>query len=165
MKTDQNNQANTPPETPPESGQAVSGSNPDAQDNPPAQGEMFEPIVFTYTRKQALADGVQMEATPLATEAGFRIPVFLTAGVYEQYVKIPDGVTGQDETGRLWDVIWMLRHAIRKARSDARRLRVELYVRNFDEKPAELVFLAAEIGAVDFDDPRPCITVMMLDED
>jgi hypothetical protein len=138
-------------------------TNPEGQ-NPP-QAEMFDPVIVTYTRKQALADGVQVEATTLAVQAGFQIPVFLTAGVNEQFVKIPAGVTGQDETGRLWDLLWMLRHAVRKARSDARRIRFELYVRNSDEKPAALVFLYAEIGAMDFDDPRPCITVMLPDED
>jgi len=107
-------------------------TNPEGQ-NPP-QAEMFDPVIVTYTRKQALADGVQVEATTLAVQAGFQIPVFLTAGVNEQFVKIPAGVTGQDETGRLWDILWMLRHAVRKARSDARRIRFELYVRNSDAR-------------------------------
>jgi hypothetical protein len=129
------------------------------------QREFFDPVIITYTRKQALADGVQVDASQLAAEAGFKIPVFLTAAVYEQFVKVPEGVTCQDETGRLWDILWMLRYAIRKARSDARRLRVELYVRNSDKKPAGLVFLAAEVGAVDIDDPAAAITVMLPDED
>jgi hypothetical protein len=142
---------------------ASTDSNPKGQ-NPP-QAELFDPIIVTYTRKQALADGVQVEATKLALQAGFTIPVFLTAGVHGQYVKVPEGVTGQDETGRLWDILWMLRYAIRKARSGARRIRFELYVRNSDSNPAALVFLYAEVGGVDFDDFRPCITVMLPDED
>jgi hypothetical protein len=161
MKTDKNSQTSREG-APSQPESAVPNTNPNAKDS---QKEFFEPVIFTYTRKQALADGVQVEATKLATEAGFRIPVFLTASVYEQFVKVPEGVSGQDETGRLWDILWMLRYAISKARSDARRIRVELYVRNSDEKPAQLVLLDAEIGGVDFDDPRPCMTVMMEDED
>ena len=31
---------------------------------------------------------------------------------FDAYVTVPPDVTGQDEVGRLWDIIWMLRFAI-----------------------------------------------------
>src|SRR5512135_1887656 len=122
-------------------------------------------VVYTYTRSQAVADGFQIEVTKVAAEAGIRFPVFITRGVYEQCVAVPPGVTGQDEAGRLWDVVWMLRFAIIRAKPGATRLTVALYVRNSDKQPARLMTLRATAGAVDVDDPAPAITVMLPDED
>ena len=122
-------------------------------------------VVYQYTRSQAIADGFQIEVTKTAQEAGIRFPVFITRGVYEQCVAVPPGVTGQDEAGRLWDVVWMLRFAIIRSQPGTSRLTVALYVRNSDSHPARLVKLIATAGAVDIDDPAPAITVMLPDED
>ena len=78
---------------------------------------------------------------------------------------MPPSVTGQDEAGRLWDVVWMLRFAIIRSRPGTSRLPVALYVRNSDSHPARLTKLIATAGAVDVDDPAPAITVMLPDED
>ena len=59
----------------------------------------------------------------------------------------------------------MLRHAIQQGRAGASRLPVQLYVRNSNDKGPEQVQLVAECGALDLDDPRPAITVMLPDED
>ena len=125
----------------------------------------FGPVIHTYTRKQAVADGFQIEVTKTAQEAGIRFHVFLTRGVYDLCVTVPPGVTGQDEAGRLWDVVWMLRFAIMRSQPGATRLPVALYVRNSDTQPAKLTKLIATAGAVDIDDPAPAITVMLPDED
>jgi hypothetical protein len=125
---------------------------------------VFGPVVYSYTRAQAVADGVQVEVSKVAQEAGIRFPVFLTRTVYDAYVTVPPGVTAQDEAGRLWDIVWMLRFAIRKARPGANSLPFALYVRNDNRKP-RLVKLIATSGPLDKDDPQPAITVMMPDED
>ncbi|MGB7746622.1 MAG: DUF6573 family protein, partial [Verrucomicrobiia bacterium] len=75
----------------------------------------FGEIIYSYTRKQAIADGVQVDISSVANEAGIRFPVFITRTAFDAYVTVPPNVTGQDEAGRLWDVVWMLRFAIRKA--------------------------------------------------
>ena len=124
----------------------------------------FGPVIYAYTRKQAVADGVQVEVTKTAKEAGISFPVFLTRTVFDAYVAVPDGVTGQDEAGRLWDICWMLRFAILRSRSHGDRVPVALYVRN-DNRRAKLVKLIAQCGPLDMDDPQPAITVMMPDED
>lgn len=80
------------------------------------------------------------------------------------YVTVPPNVAGQDEPGRLWDVVWMLRFAIRKAQPGQARLPFALYVRN-DNRAPYLVKLVAICGAVDLDDPTPAITVLTPDED
>jgi hypothetical protein len=123
----------------------------------------FGEVIFAYTRSQAVADGEQVEVSRRAAEAGIRFPVFLTRGVYEQFVTVPEGVEGQDETGRLWDILTMLRFAIRGSRAGVDRLPVALYVRN-DNRCARLVKLIATCGALDLDDPQPAITVMLSDE-
>jgi hypothetical protein len=124
----------------------------------------FGEIIYSYTRSQAVADGVQVEVSKTAQEAGIRFPVFLTRTVYDTYVTVPTGVTGQDESGRLWDVIWMLRYAIQNAGAARTRIPVALYVRNDNIRP-RLVKLIATCGPLDIDDPQPAITVMMVGED
>jgi hypothetical protein len=126
--------------------------------------EPFGPVIYSYTRSQAVADGMQVEVSKVAEEAGIRFPVFLTRAVFDSFVAVPAGVTGQDEAGRLWDVVWMLRFAIRKAQTGQTRLPFALYVRNDNHRP-RLVKLVAMCGPLDIDDPAPAITVMMPDED
>ena len=125
----------------------------------------FGPVVYSYSRAQAIADGVQVEVTKTALEAGIRFPMFLTRTVFDAYVAVPPDVTGQDEAGRLWDVVWMTRFGILRAKPGADRIPVALYVRNADNRPSRLVKLIAQCGPLDMDDPQPAITVMMPDED
>ena len=124
----------------------------------------FGEVIYAYTRKQAIADGVQIDVTKTAQEAGIKFPVFLTRGVFETYVAVPEGVTGQDEAGRLWDVVWMLRFGIIRARPGVQRIPVAFYVRN-DNRTPRLVKLIATCGPLDIDDPQPAITITMPDED
>ncbi|MBA4148811.1 MAG: hypothetical protein H0X66_11915 [Verrucomicrobia bacterium] len=71
--------------------------------------------------------------------------------IIDAYVAIPEGVTGQDEAGRLWDIVWMLRYAIQNSREGADRIGVPLYVRN-DNIRARLVKLIAVCSALDIPD-------------
>jgi hypothetical protein len=135
--------------------------------NPPPEGDPglgFGPVIYTYTRSQAIADGFQVEVSKVAREAGITYPVFLTRAVYDNYVTVPAGLTGQDEAGRLWDIVWMTRFAVSKSQTGQTRLPVALYVRN-DNQRARLIKLIATCGPLDIDDPQPAITIMMPDED
>jgi hypothetical protein len=120
-------------------------------------------VIFAYTRAQAIADGVLVDVSKLAREAGFKIPVAVTAGVWAECVAVPLGVTGQDETGRLWDVLNMLRHAI-ATNGEGDRVDFAVHVRkdNKESKPP-LVPLYAVCGPGD--DAEPVITVMTIGED
>ena len=124
----------------------------------------FGEVVFAYTRRQAIADGIQVDVTATAREAGITFPLFLTRAVFDAYVAIPPNVTSQDEAGRLWDVVWMTRFGILRARPGVDRIPVALYVRN-DNRAARLVKLIATCGPLDIDEPQPAITVMLPDED
>ena len=124
----------------------------------------FGRIIHNYSRAEALADGLQVRVSNTAAEAGILFPVFLTSTVYDTYVASPPLGSGQDEVGRLWDILWMLRFAIRRAPAGAQRIPVALYVRN-DNRAPRLIKLIATCGPLDFDDPQPAITVMMPDEE
>jgi hypothetical protein len=124
----------------------------------------FGELIYSYTRAQAVADGAQVPVTKTAQEAGIRLPVFLTRAVYDAYVSVPPNVVAQEEAGRLWDIIWMLRFAIRKAQPGQTRLPFALYVRNDNHCP-RLVKLIAHCGPLNIDDLQPAITIMMPDED
>jgi hypothetical protein len=125
---------------------------------------MFEnaDLIHSYTRAQALADGVLVDVSTVAREAGFRFPVALTRAVWEKCVTVPLGVVCQDESGRLGDVLWMLSLAARRASGD--RVDFALHVRNSNRRGTPpLVRLKALCGPGDAGEP--VITVMLPEED
>jgi hypothetical protein len=125
---------------------------------------MFGPddVIHCYTRAQALADGVLVDVSVTAREAGVRFPVALTRAVWERCVTVPPGVRCQDEAGRLWDVAFMLSMAAR--RSAGSETRFVLHVRNDNRRRTPpLVRLKALCGPGD--GGEPVVTVMLPDED
>jgi hypothetical protein len=126
--------------------------------------EIFGAPIYTYSRKQAVADGFQVEVSSVAREAGITFAVFLTRTVWDLHVKVPDGVQAQDETGRLWDIVWMLRYGIMKSQPGAQQILFRLHVRNTNRGP-KLIELKAKVGPVDIDNPSAAITVMLPEED
>ena len=87
----------------------------------------------------------------------------LTFAAWERCVTVPPGVLYQDEAGRLWDVVYMLRLAI--GQSDGGRVvPFALHVRNDNrERTPPLVRLKAMAGPDD--DGASCVTVMLPDEE
>ena len=135
---------------------------------------MFESadLIPRYTRADALRDGVLIDVSATAREAGFKCPVALTAAAWVKCVAVPSAVQCQDEAGRLWDVLTMLRLAARGqtdgargVRSDgAREVRFGVHVRNDNrERTPPLVRLKALCGPGD--QGEPVLTVMLPDED
>ena len=105
-----------------------------------------------------------VDVSEMAKEAGYRIPVALTQAVWVKCVEVPPSVQGQDEAGRLWDLLWMCRLAINRNRSDRPEVLFQLHVRNDNRSEIPLSeVLKAGIGPDD--DGSPCITIMMIDED
>ena len=78
---------------------------------------MFENVemIHRYSRADAIRDGVLIDVSAVAREAGIRYPVTLTRAAWEKCVAVPPGVVCRDESGRLWDVCWMLVCALRRA--------------------------------------------------
>lgn len=117
-------------------------------------------IVFAYSRAQAIADGVLIDAGELAKEAGFRYSVALTAAAWQLCVAVPEACPWQDERGRLWDVLNVLRVSSRNKSSSG--IEFSLLVQNDDTGP-KLVTLQALCGPGD--DLEPVITVILPGED
>ena len=80
-----------------------------------------EPI-HTYTRAEALADGVLVDVTETAREAGFVVPVALTVGVWADVNDLSGRhvSVGQDAAGRLWDLLFMAQHGARRRENRGR---------------------------------------------
>ena len=74
---------------------------------------MFEDadLIHRYTRAQALEDGVLVDVSETAKDAGFRVPVAVTQTAWADCVHWIEEdsarIVHQDESGRLWDVLWM----------------------------------------------------------
>ena len=130
-----------------------------AQPVPDRTEDVME-IVSRYTRRQAIEDGVLVDVSATAKEVGIRFPTAITAAVFEKCVAVPENVPCQDEAGRLWDFVWMLRHALLAGRGDVRRFQV--LVKN-DAGPARVVTLKLRCGPGD--EGEPVVTVMMSEED
>lgn len=128
--------------------------------------EVFGETIYTYTRTQAIEDGVLVEVSETAREAGFRIPVAMSRGAWENCVAWSEAdskrQTYQDEAGRLWDVLWMCSLA---ARRGGQEIRFQLYrvPRGGRAIRPRLTVLKAVCGPGD--QGEPVITIMLPSED
>ena len=80
-----------------------------------ASADFWGEPIHTYTRAEALADGVLFDVTETAREAGFKVPVALTARVWADVNDLSGRYVcaGQSPEGRLWDLLFMAAHAAR----------------------------------------------------
>jgi hypothetical protein len=125
---------------------------------------MFEgaDLIHGYSRAQAIEDGVLIDVSATAREAGIRYPAALTRAVWERCVTVPPGVACQDEAGRLWDVLFLLALAAR--RSGGALVRFGVHVRNDNRVGTPpLVRLKALCGPGD--QGELVVTVLLPEED
>ena len=131
--------------------------------------EFFGDVISIYTRAQAIEDGQLIDASETAQEAGFTLPVAMTATVWADCIAWTDDdnekQTYQDESGRLWDVLFMASHGIRTSKDSSDRLVFQLYrvPRDGRSTKAELTTLKLIIGPGDT--PEPVITILLPNED
>jgi len=138
--------------------------------------------IFRYTRAQAIADGVLIDLTTasddkgqrLCAQAGFKVPVAITRTAWAQAIEAggawkPAGdgevlelKSGQSLTGRLWDLLWMLRLASDRAASTD-RVHFRVLVDVHGDGRRKVVKLWALCGPGD--DAQPVITIMLEGED
>ncbi|MCQ1581238.1 DUF6573 family protein [Streptomyces parvus] len=119
------------------------------------------------SRAQAIADGELVAVEPgIAAEAGWNAPVAISRAAWDDCVAWSDEDTArqvpQDETGRLWDVLYMT--AARARRGFDTDMYAELYrvPRGGRARKARLVRVRCSIG---FGDERePVITIRQADE-
>jgi uncharacterized protein DUF6573 len=119
-------------------------------------GSLCGEAISSYSRAQAIEDGVLVDVSETAKEAGIKYPVALTRAVFERCVALPKRYRGlEDERGRLWDVLSMFRFAAHATSGDTLHYRLKVSGR--------LVILKAMIGPGDTADP--VITIMLPEED
>jgi hypothetical protein len=83
----------------------------EARQEQTAVEDVFGPPISTYTRAQAIEDGVLVDVSDTAREAGIKCHTALTRAAWAEWVEVPPNKTneGQSIRGRLWDVVWMAR--------------------------------------------------------
>ena len=88
-------------------------------------------VILSYTRKQAIADGVLVDVTEQAKKNGFIIPVAITHTVWGRYIDVNQDLQdyGQSTDERLRDVLMVLYLDIRQMPSKARSSRVTFRVK------------------------------------
>jgi hypothetical protein len=130
--------------------------------------DYFGDAISIYTRAQAIEDGQLIDVSETAQEAGFTLPVAMTATVWADCVGWAENdiekQTYQDESGRLWDILFMASHAIRASKDSGARLLYQLYrvPRDGRSTKAELTTLKLIIGPGDT--PEPVITILLPNE-
>lgn len=115
-------------------------------------------IIYAYTRKQAIEDGVLIDVSKMAQEAGIKYPVAITSGVYADVCNIPKSKSYQDEKGRLWDMLSMF--VLNAVRSKGSRFHYSI-IMHVGNKTYYTVKAVCDGG----DDGKPVITLMRPNED
>ena len=120
-------------------------------------------LVYSYTREQALADGVLVDVTDAARAVGFKVHTAVTATLYHGYVEPPPGVTGEGQSlgGRLQDLLFLVLCSAKKSSPGADRATVRVA---FLMAPGrtETVQVIAHIGPGDHGEP---VLTLMMKED
>jgi hypothetical protein len=118
-------------------------------------------LIYTYTRQEAIEDGVLVDVSETAKEAGFKYPVAVTRSIWNEIIE-PDAIAqthGEDAPGRLWDVLWMLKCASRNSSGDT--LIYSLLATKDGRKHIRKLKAVCSPG----DMPEPVITIMLPEED
>ena len=129
----------------------------------------FGEVIYSYTRAQAIEDGVLIDTTEMANEAGFKWPVALTVAAWSDCVAWSDADNDrqayQDQSGRLWDVLFMASYAIRTAKNSDQQLLFDLQRIARDGCSTKSQRLTLKLILGPGDDGEPVITIMLPEED
>lgn len=134
--------------------------------------DLFGPPISVYTTEQGVADGVMVLAPEAdCREAGYNLPVVFTIAAWTDLVKWDDN-PGQDEAGRLWDVLHMARRAAKAAFADPqerytfRMVRVPYLTKSGNRSRGQRPLLVSVDVVVQGYDltGRPCLTVLLPSE-
>ncbi len=121
----------------------------------------MDKVIFSYTRKMALEDGVLIDISEMAKEAGFKVPVAVTATLYNSILIPVESLKeqGQDSSGRIWDMLILLN----LESSGCCKNHILFSVRMQMNTGSELIQMKSVIGSGD--KGEPVITIMLPHED
>ena len=124
----------------------------------------FENPLHSYSRAQAIEDGVLVDVSEAAREVGIKFTVAITQAAHATVVAWGQDDGTQDTRGRLHDVVWMLSRAIRRSASgDLLNFSVLAVPNEPGHARAAQVDLKAICGPGD--NMEPVITVLLPNED
>jgi hypothetical protein len=141
----------------------------------PDEDPVFGDVIYSYTRKQAIEDGVLVDITEMAKEAGIKYPVAITSTAFFGYVAPDPMPPGQDLKGRLWDLFSMFKLAAKRTDGPELLFKVQFVLNGIrvgpEEKPVrnidhtwKLVEVTLQAVCGPGDDSAPVITLMLTDE-
>lgn len=121
-------------------------------------------LVHSYSRQQAIEDGILVDCSELAMEAGFKFPLAVTSTVWHETIEPSEKEVecGQSAAGRLWDMLSVLRYGINACKPGTDILLFTMLVMDEYANLNE-VQLKAVVGPGD--DLSPVLTVMYPQED
>lgn len=137
--------------------------------------DFFGEPIAVYTTTDAINDGLLIDAAPLSRDL-FKWPVLITKAAWDDCVEWTeeDGIrTGamQDQTGRLWDVLWMAFVAVKRISGDDQEGTYTLYrIPRHDVIHSEDGEIVPELATLKFqislhDDGSPLVLISQPQED
>ena len=121
-------------------------------------------VIYSYTRAQAIEDGVLIDVTEAARGVGFKVHTVVTATLFHGYLEPPTGLEGEGQStaGRLHDLLFLVLCAARKnkARADRATVRVAFLMSPGHSETVEVI---AHIGPGD--QGEPVLTLMLPEDD
>ena len=120
-------------------------------------------VIHSYTRSQAIDDGVLIDITSTAQESGVRYPTVITDNLYRSYIDSPANTVdlGQSAEGRLWDVLSVMRAYASRAEGDRITFPVDFVVGR-TRTGAPVVKTATILAMVHPGDAgEPVVTIML----
>ena len=118
------------------------------------------PVIYSYTRAQALEDGVLIDVTEQAKGVGFKVPVAVGDTLYYQYIVPSKNLAGQSLEGRLHDVLFLAYLAAMK--SHGHRVIFDCDFVMEDGQDGQVIQTVSIVAVIDGgDDGAPVITICL----
>lgn len=134
---------------------------------------LFSDVIYTYSRQNALEDGVQFCLSEHFPEECrlYKYPVFCTAAVWNLIESAAANNPGTDRVGIVWDLMWMSTKSPLRTHPTPDTCLFTLILQGANRKPDfwedefPIYRLQSKCEAKDFDDPTSVITISLPNED
>ncbi len=126
----------------------------------------IEDIIYTYSRQDAIADGEQTLISEIYPDDCriYKYPVYFTRKVMSLLV------SSNDPGGIVWDICYMSVKSPSRIELSPSMVKFSVIIENAEIKPdfvedgCPCYTLFCQVGATDFDNPAPAVTVMFPEE-
>jgi len=118
-------------------------------------------LIYAFTRADAIRDGTLLDISELAREVGIKFSLCVTSAVWHDVLERND-IPETDTVGRCWDMLTILRYAIKSASGSTDIVRIApLFVMTPNKPPVPVLLRAQCHGG---DNLEPVITIFKADE-